>query len=322
MNPTESEWRNALEAHLRRLRGRGYSARTIAGQSDRLHHAIACLVERGIAGPDAVTLADLEAYSAALAQGRRCPATCRNHLTTLRVFFRELRRVGVLTRDPAEQLVLPPPSHALPRTILSAAEIARLRVAAYTTGRNRTRNRAVVEVLYATGVRRAECAALTISDVDFQRQTLFVRLGKGRRQRVLPIASRALRWIAAYLKREQRSARRELAGAAPLFAGRAGRALSPSHLTDLVRVLMARACIDRPGACHALRHSMATHMLDNGADIRFIQAMLGHACISTTMVYTQVSIRTLAEVYRRTHPAACEDGGETPLGLSRSRPRS
>lgn len=302
LDPT---WRAALHAHLVHLSARGASPRSVAGRASQLARAFDWLLAQHRPSPHAVTTADLERYGADLAVGgTRCPATCRNHLTGIKVFFRELRHAGGIVEDPGERLGLPPPSSALPRKILSAVEVDALRHVAYRTGRNRIRNRTLVEVLYATGIRRAECTALTVGDIDFQRQTLFVRHGKGRRQRYLPIAPRALRWIAAYLRRVRRLDRNMLDRRSPLFAGRRGRPLSPSHLTDLTKTWMRRAGVHGDGACHLFRHAMATHMLDHGADVRFIQAMLGHADLSTTMRYTQVSIRGLAEVYRRTHPAA------------------
>lgn len=301
-----------IPMHLDTLVARGFSPRTVQARASHLRSAARWLDAHSLRTAHAVERRHLEAYGAFLATAAitgaaghaRDPATCRNHLTALRMFFRGLHRDGLVAADPTEGLALPTPSRALPRTILAPQEIDAIRKQALSACRNRVRDRAIVETLYATGIRRAECTALTVADVDSQRQTLAIRHGKGRRQRIVPIAVCALGWIAAYLRREQRLERRAITPQSPLFAGPAGRALTPSQLSDRIKDLMGRAGVQKPGACHAFRHAMATHMLDNGADIRFIQAMLGHADISTTMLYTHVSIRGLAEVYRRTHPSA------------------
>jgi len=305
METLPSHWIDSIDAHCARLRARACSPTTIAGRRRHLVLAAAWFGVQGHRTPSAITTRDLEAYGAQLGgpQPHRTPATCRNHLTAIRIYFRELHQYGAIATDPAAQLQLPPAIRGLPRAILDSRDLKAVRTAAFTGRCHRVRNRAIVETLYATGIRRAECAALAIGDIDHHRETVFVRRGKGRRQRAIPIAPLALRWIAAYLRREQRLARRSLEAAQPLFTRPDGSPLSPSHLSDLVRSILRRAGIAKPGACHMFRHSMATHMLDNGADIRFIQAMLGHADISTTMIYTQVSNRGLAEVYRRSHPS-------------------
>lgn len=298
-------WSSALASHRARMEARACSPRTIHGRHRSLLRIARWLLSLGHPSPASVTTRDLEAYGASLAAPNASLATGtrRNHLTAVRLFFRELHATGEIPSDPGAGLRLPAASRPLPSAILAPSEIEAIRRAALRGRWHRLRNRALVEVLYATGMRRAECAALTIGDIDTQRQVVFVRRGKGGRQRVVPIAPRALQWVAAYLRRERRLEGRELGVDEPLFARRGRAALTPAYLSDLVRLLFARAGLDRRGACHLFRHSMATHMLDNGADIRFIQAMLGHADLSTTMVYTRVSIRGLAEVYRRTHPS-------------------
>src|SRR5690606_31844275 len=130
-----------------------------------------------------------------------------------------------------------------------------------------------------------------------------VREGKGKKDRLLPIGERACRWIDRYVS----EVRPQLVVAGDddqaLFLDNKGTRFTPGQLSDKVRNYLVAAGIDKPGACHLFRHTMATLMLENGADLRFIQAMLGHADISTTTIYTQVSIRALKEVYARTHPA-------------------
>jgi len=161
----------------------------------------------------------------------------------------------------------------------------------------------MMEVFYSTAIRRAELVNLRIYDVDRDRGTLMVREGKGRRDRVAPLGERALLWVDKYLG----ESRPELVAAiddGALFLSSMGEALSLDHVSILVRQYVDRADLGKRGACHLFRHTAATLMLENGADIRFIQQLLGHAKLDTTAIYTQVSIHKLKEVHALTHPGA------------------
>jgi integrase/recombinase XerD len=298
-------WSPAIRAYSLDRATRGDSPRSIAGRESALRRLAAWCDAAGLLGPDAVTASHLEAYRVSLLAVLPHAGTRRNHLTVVKVFFRWRARRGAVI-DPAAEMELPKPIRPLPRAILDELDLAALRAAVQRQRRNRLRDRALLETLYATGIRRTECVHLTIGDVDHQRRTLTVRHGKGRRQRVVPIAASTLGWIAAYRRRLQRHGWAAPTPHDPLFHGRRGRPLSAKQLSQRFRDLLDAAGIQKPGASHLFRHAMATHMLDNGADVRFIQEMLGHADISTTMVYTRVSIGGLAEVYRRTHPSARE----------------
>lgn len=160
----------------------------------------------------------------------------------------------------------------------------------------------MLETLYSTGIRRLELIQLKVIDVDSERGTLLVRMGKGKKDRMIPIGERAVRWIEKYLN-ETRPELTTGSDEGILFLNKLGLALGKNRLTSLVRSYVEAAKIGKKGSCHLFRHSMATLMLENGADIRFIQAMLGHAELSTTEIYTQVSIKKLKEVHTLTHPA-------------------
>jgi integrase/recombinase XerD len=158
-----------------------------------------------------------------------------------------------------------------------------------------------MEVLYSAALRRMELARLRSCDVSVEAGTVFVRSGKGGHDRVVPLGPRACRWIARY----QRDVRPRLASGldrGELFLTDFGEPFYRNRLGDRIRRYVARQ--DLPGACHVFRHACATHMLENGADIRFIQALLGHSQLSTTEIYTRVSIAKLREVHAATHPAS------------------
>ncbi|QJR13346.1 Tyrosine recombinase XerD [Usitatibacter palustris] len=173
------------------------------------------------------------------------------------------------------------------------------------------RDRAILEVLYSTGLRRMELVQLQVFDVQVNAGVVMVRGGKGGNDRVVPLGPRAGHWVSAYLA----NVRSGLAGPidpGKLFLTDYGEPFAKNRLGDLVKRYLGRARIGAPGACHMLRHACATHMLENGADIRFIQVLLGHADLSTTQVYTQVSISKLREVHACTHPGSMRGNKQGP----------
>ena len=182
------------------------------------------------------------------------------------------------------------------------------------------RDRALLEVLYSTGMRRTELAMLSIHDLDRDRRAITIRHGKGDKQRVVPIGERALVWLLAYLDNARplllidgRETR--------LFITRNGVPFVPNALSDLVKKHFRSAGITKPGSCHLFRHTAATLMLENGADIRYIQALLGHADLNSTQIYTHVSIAKLREVHDATHPAKPgRSGASRDVGRNKSAP--
>jgi integrase/recombinase XerD len=172
-----------------------------------------------------------------------------------------------------------------------------------TTKATGLRDRAMMEVLYSTGIRRAELAALRRSDIDEERGTVTVRLGKGGKDRVVPIGERALMWVGRYAD-EARPSLLLARDPGVLFLSRRGEPMALPRITRLMRRYVEQAGVDKQGACHAFRHTMATLMLERGADVRLIQEILGHAELSTTEIYTRVSIQHLKRIQDHTHPGA------------------
>ena len=170
------------------------------------------------------------------------------------------------------------------------------------------RNRAILEVFYSSGMRRKELIGLKLHDLDTERGTVMIRQGKGSKDRFIPLGARACAWIDKYLA-EVRSELVGLDDDRSVFLDDFGRPLSAHFLGDLVRRHLEAGGITTPGACHVFRHAMATHMLEGGADIRFVQAMLGHANLETTQIYTHLSITKLKEIHSATHPARLQRRG-------------
>jgi integrase/recombinase XerD len=162
-------------------------------------------------------------------------------------------------------------------------------------------------------VRRSELASLQVIDLDHERGMVMVRQGKGRKDRMIPIGERALAWIRRYLD-EVRSGLVREPDSGTLFPTSLFEPFTPNRLTQLVRDYIDAAELGKRGSCHLFRHTCATLMLEGGADIRFIQQLLGHAELSTTQLYTQVSIQQLKQVHSATHPARLEPKASKPPG--------
>lgn len=290
-------------------RTKGYSERTIENRTRHMTTFILWCEERGVVRPIEVTRPVLERYQRWLYHYRKKdgePLSFRSQhqrLSCLRAFFRYLTRHNLILYNPASELELPKLERRLPKHVLTAGEAERVLNQADVRLPLGIRDRAILETLYSTGMRRSEVVGLKLYDLDGERGTIMVRQGKGKKDRMIPIGERAIAWVTKYV----RDVRPDLVAdptETALFLTALGEPFTPNRLTRVVREYVVAAELGKEGACHIFRHTMATLMLEHGADIRFIQAMLGHAELSTTQIYTQVSIRQLKEIHTRTHPAA------------------
>jgi integrase/recombinase XerD len=297
-----------LQDYLQWLAVKNYSDKTIHGREFFLLWFLEWCGQRGLIRPGEITKPILERYQRYLFHYRKStgdPLSFRsqyNRLVAIRAWFKWLTRQNYLLYNPASELELPKLERRLPKAILSEKEAESVINQPDIGEPLGLRDRAILETLYSTGIRRQELINLLVQDVDNERGTLFVRQGKGKADRMIPIGDRAVLWIDKYLN----ETRPELAcgqDEGRLFLSQYGTAISPNGLTLLVRNYIEKAHIGKRGSCHLFRHTMATLMLENGADIRFIQAMLGHVKLDTTQIYTQVSIKKLKEIHTLTHPA-------------------
>ncbi len=227
----------------------------------------------------------------------------RDRLVPVRTFFKWLTQQYVLLSNPASELELPKIPKTLPKHVLSISEVEAILSVPDTSNALGIRDRAMLELLYSTGIRRRELMQLKIHDLDFGRRTLMVREGKGNKDRLVPMGDRAIDWTEKY-QAEVRPVFARDPDDGVLFLTSTGEAFSPNHLTHLARKYIKDAKIGKTGSCHLFRHTMATLMFEGGADVRFIQEMLGHANLKSTQIYTQVSIRKLQEIHAATHPSA------------------
>jgi len=303
-----------LQRYLEWLRVKNYSERTALNREAYLTAFLAWCHERGITRPADVTRPILERYQRMLFHYRKPsgkPLSFRSQhsrLVPVRAYFKWLTRQNVLLANPASELELPRLEKRLPKHVLTAAEAEQVVNQADVDDPLGVRDRAILETLYSTGIRRMEVIGLGLFDLDVERGTLMVRQGKGKKDRMIPIGERAVAWIEKYVTEVRPGLVVEpdvhADGGGTLFLTNTGESFTPNRLTQLVRNYVDAAAIGKRGACHLFRHTMATIMLENGADIRFIQEMLGHAELSTTQIYTQVSIKKLKEIHSATHPSA------------------
>jgi integrase/recombinase XerD len=294
--------------YLEWLQVHNYAAPTVQNRQSYLGVFVAWCTERGLVTPREITKPILERYQRSLYTHRKAngePLTFRAQharLIPVRAFFKWCAKQNYLLYNPASELELPRLEQRLPKHVLTKTEVEQVLAQPDTSESMGLRDRAILEVFYSTGMRRSELMGLGLFDLDRERGTVMIRQGKGKKDRMIPIGERAIGWIDRY----QTQVRPELVverGNATLFLTQTGEAFTPDRLTQLVRGYVNAANTGKSGSCHLLRHTMATLMLENGADIRYIQAMLGHAELSTTQIYTQVSIRKLKEIHSATHPA-------------------
>lgn len=245
-------------------------------------------------------VADLSRYLGGLRRRGLGSRSIARHLSAVRGLYRFLLDAGRVPRDPTLHLDGPRPPRRLPRT-LSMADAAALVESPDTTRPDGLRDRALLELLYASGLRASEALGLRIEDVNFKAGYVMVT-GKGDRQRLVPAGARALDWMRHYLTTVRpRQVRRECPA---LFLNRSGGAMSRQALWGLIRRAARRAGLRAAVSPHTLRHSFASHLLERGADLRSVQAMLGHVDISTTQIYTHLPSSVVHDMYRKFHPRA------------------
>jgi integrase/recombinase XerD len=307
-----------LGEYLNALRVKDYSEHTVRSRKMNIRVFLEWCAERGLTEPTEITRPVLERYQRHLFHYRKKngePLSFRSQsmrLVGLRVWFRWITRQNRILHNPASEIELPRLGHRLPKHVLTIQEAEQVLGQPSLADPLGLRDRAILEVLYSTGIRRMELVHLKLFDLDFERGTILIRQGKGKKDRFVPIGDRAAAWVQKYI----REARPKLAmepDHGTLFLSSGGEEISRDHLTSTVRMHVVHAKIGKTGSCHLFRHTMATLMLEGGADIRFIQQMLGHASLSTTEIYTHVSIRMLKQVHSTTHPAASLDKKNAPL---------
>jgi integrase/recombinase XerD len=298
-----------LRHYLRSLETRNYAKDTVRCRESHLRYFILWCDERGLSRPEDVSVSILERYQRHLYYYRTAAAkplsfgSQADRLREIRRFYLWMMKSRIIDANPADALELPRKEYRLPKAVLRADEVETVLAACDLKSPMGIRDRAALELLYSTGIRRFELCNLKVWDLDLDNGTMMVRQGKGKKDRHLPLGERAALWIQKYLDDV-----RPLFAMEPdngfLFLTRYREQFSPERISEMVREVVTASGISKPASAHLFRHTMATLMLEGGADIRYVQAMLGHANLSTTEIYTRVAIRKLKEVHAFSHPGA------------------
>jgi len=289
----------ALAEFLRYLAlERNASELTVKSYREDLTQAAGFFAEKlGKATPERLTPRLMRAYLAWLHEQGYAKTTIARRIAAVRSWCRFLCRQGTLKSNPAEGLRGPRQDKKLPN-FLSPEDLARLLSTPQGDTPLGCRDRAILETLYSAGVRVSELTGLNLDDVDFDDGCAVVR-GKGKRERLVLLGKECRAALHAWV-----ACRESLARDSALFVNKNGKRLSPRSVGRLLEKYLARAGVDPRASPHTLRHSFATHLLDNGADIRSVQELLGHRSLSTTQVYTHVTTVRLKDSYHKAHPRA------------------
>ncbi|MDB5341900.1 MAG: recombinase XerD [Schlesneria sp.] len=314
-----------MKKYLEWMLIRNYSVHTVDTRRLYLGFFIRWAEDRGIVQPCEVTKQVIQRYQRFIYHYRKRngdPLSVRSQhgrLIPIRAWFKWLARENYILFNPASEIELPKLEYRLPKHVLTSGEAEQVIAQANLKTSLGVRDRAILETLYSTGIRRRELTNLHVYDLDPDRGTIVVRQGKGRKDRMIPIGERALAWISKYQDEVRPTLVVGHNSEDVLFLSHLGQQIDPDALTLLVRRYVEHSEIGKKGSCHLFRHTMATLMHDNGADIRFIQAMLGHSKLTTTEIYTQVSIKKLKEIHTATHPARLKP--QTPPKKRNSKPK-
>jgi integrase/recombinase XerD len=299
---------HACADYLTHLATHGYATSTVRGRRYHLEGLARFLESRDVIDPRQVTPSVLESYQRHLFHHQKVDGTVLSfrtqaqRLVPVKGLFSYLAKSGALTYDPSLGLTLPKTERRLPEAVMSVEEVEAVLAGPDTTTPLGLRDRAILEVFYSCAIRRMELINLHVSDIDVARGSLFVRQGKGARDRFVPIGERARYWVARYLHEVRPGLERD-SRQSTLFLSTTGLPLVSDVLTRLVGAYIRAGASSKKGSCHLFRHTTATLMLDAGADVRHVAEMLGHQKLDTTMQYTRVSMAKLQEVHARCHPA-------------------
>ncbi len=276
--------RNTLESYQRDLRAfTGY------------------LRQSGVTGFQETSRHNIVGYLATLQKNGKAKATLSRNLASIRSLFQYLAQERLVPENPSADLESPKPDRKLPR-VLTPQEVDLLMEQPNCSQSTGIRDKAMLEVIYATGIRVSELISLDLEHINIESGFIRCR-GKGNKERIIPIGSLAVRHVENYLAGCRGRLVRN-GNESALFVNQHGKRMTRQGFWKILKKYAREAGINKHITPHTLRHSFATHLLENGADLRSVQEMLGHADISTTQIYTQVTRSRIREVYEKTHPRA------------------
>lgn len=288
---------------------RGLAKATVSAYESDLNTYVAWLQTHGITKPDDIAKQDVEDYIAALDARGESARTKARRLASIHEFHRFALAQHAVSADVAASVKAPKGASVLP-DVLSVDEVSRLLDAAAVGGSTDPvvlRDKALLEFMYATGCRVSEAVGTNLDDIDLDEKVVRL-MGKGSKQRLVPLGSYARNSVVAYLNAGRGELERRSTAKVPerraLFLNKRGKRISRQSVWEIVKTAGERAGITKPLHPHTLRHSFATHLIQGGADVRTVQELLGHASVTTTQIYTHVSPEALIETYLTAHPRA------------------
>lgn len=297
--------KNQMEDYLHFLKiERGLSDNTIQSYQRDLNQYFAFLEEKKVTSWDVIDRYLVLDFLEELRNKGKSSATIIRMVSTLRKFHQFLRQERMTDNDPMQHIDTPKKTQKLPKT-LSIKEVEKIIESPDTTDYLGIRDRAILEVMYATGLRVTELISLKLDDLHLS-LGLLQTLGKGDKERIIPLGDEAIKWIEIYLEksRPELLAKNKKEKPSILFLNYKGEGFSRQGIWKNLKVYVTQAGIEKEVTPHTLRHSFATHLLENGADLRVVQELLGHADISTTQIYTHISKKRMADVYKNYFPRA------------------
>jgi integrase/recombinase XerD len=306
--------------YLEYLRVRNFSRQTLHARGKCLRYFRDYCQALGITQARQITRAVMVHYQTYLFHHRKedgaalTVGTQKHRLQDVCGFFSWLTKEGLIFYNPACDLEMPRREFRLPKAVLTVGEVEAILNVPDVTQPMGIRDRAILETLYSTGIRRFELCHLNLGDLDYDRGLIRVEQGKGKRDRFAPIGERALAWIEKYLV-EVRPLLCPSINQPALFLNTLGQRISEGRLGSQVHDIIKKAAIGKTGSCHLLRHTFATLLLENGCDVRHVQEMLGHAKLETTAIYTHVAVNAIKEAHRRCHPAKLPEPVQQALNL-------
>lgn len=274
------------------------SANTVAAYRRELLKLEKYMAEQGRASVDAVTTTSLNGYVLFLEKQGMSTATVSRSVASIRAFFMYLLRKGRITQDPSEQIKPPHVEKKVPE-VLTVAEVELLLEQPSGTSPKELRDKAMLELLYATGIRVSELISLKIQDVDIHMS--YICCHDGDKERIIPFERAAKEALVRYMEQGMPSLNKD---SDYLFVNYQGAAMTRQGFWKIMKHYAAKAGIDKDITPHMIRHSFASHLVDNGADLKAVQEMLGHSDISTTQIYMKRNAVRLKEIYDQAHPRA------------------
>ncbi|MCY9657049.1 site-specific tyrosine recombinase XerD [Paenibacillus chondroitinus] len=281
---------------------RGLSKNTLESYERDLQQFVDYLERQGITAWKETSKANIAGFLSQLKLLGRATATLSRNLVSIRAFYQYLVRERLVDADPSLFIEAPKPEKKLPK-VLSVEEVGKLLDAPHLELVSGVRDKAMLELLYATGIRVSELISMNVDDV--QLQLGFIRcMGKGNKERNIPLSSIAIRCLSAYIHKDRKKLLKKSADEEALFIGHLGTRMTRQGFWKILKRYANEMKIESEITPHALRHSFAAHLIENGADLRSVQEMLGHSDISSTQLYVQVTKLKMKDVYNRAHPRA------------------